>query len=442
MPKCSAVRLAVLCLLTLLPLDTTLLAQGANATAAGNGASLQYVVVLSRHGVRPPLQSQADLNKFSALPWPAWPVAPGILTPHGYGLLKLFGGWDRARFASQGLFAASGCDDAAHVTIIADTDERTRSSGRALADGLLPGCKVAVHSLHFGFNDPLFRSLEAGVGHADAGLAMNAIAGRIGGNPNSLTDVYRAQLTALDHVLAGCGHARNANPARASIFSMTAGLAPGSGAGSAVLHGPVPTASYLVENLLLEYTEGMSAANTGWGCVDAPTLRSLMQINAAAWEYGTRTPEIARERASNLLYHIERSMDQSMAGKPVGGALGAPGDRMLILVGHDSNIAAVAGALDINWVVDGLVDDTPPGGALLFELWRPRDGGKPFVRVEYTAQTLDQMRQGQTLTTANPPVQDPIFVPGCSRADSSCTWDGFVTAVRLSINFSFVRLQR
>jgi 4-phytase/acid phosphatase len=88
------------------------------------------------------------------------------------------------------------------------------------------------------------------------------------------------------------------------------------------------------------------------------------------------------------------------------------------------------------------VDDTPPGGALLFELWRPHDGGKPFVRVEYTAQTLDQMRQGQTLTTANPPVQDQIFVPGCSRADNSCTWDGFVGAMRQAINFSFVRLQR
>ena len=440
MPKYSAMRLAVLGLLSFLPLHAALVAQ--SATSNDSGASLQYVVVLSRHGVRSPLQSQSDLNKFSADPWPKWPVAAGILTPHGYGLMKLFGAWDRARFASQGLFAASGCADAPHVTIIADTDERTQATGRALADGMLPGCKASVHSLHFGFNDPLFRSLEAGVGHADMGLAVSAIQGRIGGNANNLTETYRSQLTALDRVLAGCGHAHNANPTRTSIFSMVASLGPGNGDRPAALHGPAPTASSIVENLLLEYTEGMSTADTGWGCLDSATRRSLMQINAAQWEYGTRTPAIARMKASNLLYHIEKSMDQSAAGRPVAGALGAPGDKMLILVGHDSNIAAVAGMLDINWIVDGLVDDTPPGGALLFELWRPHDGGKPFVRLEYTAQTLDQMRQGQTLTTANPPAQDPIFVPGCSGADTSCTWDGFAAAVRQAISFSYVRLQR
>jgi len=443
MTKCSAVRLALVLFLSyFLLLQTELAAQTAGHGSGSDGATLQYVVMLSRHGVRPPLQSQADLDRFSAAPWPKWSVAPGILTPHGYGLMKIFGAYDRSRFAAQGLFAATGCADAARVSIIADTDERTRATGRALADGLLPGCKVTVYSLHFGFNDPLFRPLEAGVGHADVGLAVSAIAGRIGGEPANLTEAYRLRLAALDNILAGCGRVRNPNPARTSIFSVSASLHAGSGDRPVSLNGPVPTASYLVENLLLEYTEGMSNADTGWGCIDAATLRSLMHINDAAWEYGTRTPYIARMRASNLLYHIEKSMAQSATGKPVAGALGAAGDHMLILVGHDTNIAAVAGALNLNWIVDGLVDDTPPGGALLFELWRPRNGGRPFVRVEYTAQTLDQMRQGQTLTAANPPVEDPVFVPACSGADGSCAWDSFVGAMRQAINPAFVRPQR
>jgi 4-phytase/acid phosphatase len=438
MKASAALRLFVLGFASLMACQATLGAQGAN----GNGATLEYVVMLSRHGVRSPLQTQADLGRFSAGPWPKWPVPPGILTPHGYGLMKLFGAWDRARFAGQGLFAASGCGDAAHVTIIADTDERTRSTGRALADGMLPGCSVQVHSQHFGMTDPLFRSLEAGVGRADMALAIAAINGRIGGNANSLTEAYRPQLTALDRVLAGCGHVRNGNPARASIFSVAASVDPGNSDRPASLRGPLPTAATLTANLMLEYTEGMSSANTGWGCVDGAMLNSLMQIDSAAWEYGTRTPAIARMKASNLLYHIEKSMEQNVAGKPVAGALDAPGDRMLILVGHDTNIATVAGALDINWIADGRVDDTPPGGALLFEVWRPRDGSRPFVRLEFTEQTIDQMRSGQTLTAANPPVEAPIFVPACSRADQSCAFDGFQAAIRQAINPAYVRPQR
>jgi 4-phytase/acid phosphatase len=109
---------------------------------------------------------------------------------------------------------------------------------------------------------------------------------------------------------------------------------------------------------------------------------------------------------------------------------------------HVGFAARRAGALGMNWIVDGRVDDTPPGGALPFEVWRPRDGGKPFVRIEYTAQTIDQMRQGQTLTAANPPVEDPISVPACSRQDLSCAWDGFSGAVRQAIDPAYVRAQR
>ena len=55
-----------------------------------------------------------------------------------------------------------------------------------------------------------------------------AIAGRIGGDPNNLTEAYRPQLAALDRVLAGCGHGP-ANAKRTSIFDIPAGLKPGSG---------------------------------------------------------------------------------------------------------------------------------------------------------------------------------------------------------------------
>jgi 4-phytase/acid phosphatase len=435
----AAMRLFVFSLICFIPSCSQLKAQSATKPPANYDADLQMVVMLSRHGVRSPLTRQPDLDMYSAAPWPKWDVPPSYLTPHGYALMKLFGAWDRARFSGQGLFAPSGCEDAIFVTILADSDERTRETGKALAEGMFPDCPIEVHAKAEGTADPLY-TLAGGLHPGDGTLAAAAIAGRVGGDPNRLTEAFKPQLAALDNVLAGCGHAALAETKRISIFDIPAVLRTGPNDSSGYT-GPLSVASTMTENLLLEYTTGMSDANTGWGCVDGATLRALMQLDTAYWDFGFRTPAVARIRASNLLDRIERSMEQSVTGKTVAGALSKPEDRMLILVGHDTNIATVAGALGVDWIIDGRVDDTPPGGALLFEVFRPHDGGWPFVRLEYTAQTLEQMRNSETLTRANPPATAPIFVPGCSGQDGSCTWEGFSAAVMAAIDPAYVSVQ-
>ncbi len=94
-------------------------------------------------------------------------------------------------------------------------------------------------------------------------------------------------------------------------------------------------------------------------------------------------------------------MQQAVAAQPVAGAIGKPGDRLLILVGHDTNLAAIAGALNLNWLIDGRRDDTPPGGALVFELWKTPGKEEYSVRTYYTAQSLDQMRNATPLSLQN-----------------------------------------
>lgn len=416
-----------------------LLAQSSESQPPPLDATLQLVVMLSRHGVRSPLTAQADLDKFSAAPWPKWEVPPGILTAHGYKLMKIFGAWDRVEFSGEGLLTPSGCADAPHVTILADTDQRTRETGKALAEGMFPGCSVTVHSQPDGVTDPLFLPRKAGVGHPDPVLVTAAVSGRIGGNPANLTETYRPQLTALDRILSGCGRLPP-NPHRTSIFDIPTSLKPGSAESPVAARGPLVTASTLIENLLLEYTQGMSTTDTGWGCLDGATLRYIMQANVAAWDYNDRTPAFARTYASNLLDHIRSTMEQGVSGKSVPGAIGKPGDRMVILVGHDTDIATLSGALGIDWIADGRLDDSPPGGALVFELWRSPQAGS-FVRVAFTTQTLEQMRNSEPLTLANPPAEAPIFVPACSGADLFCTWDSFSAAMRQATDPTFVTAQ-
>jgi len=417
-----------------------LFAAPGHAGSQNAGGKLQLVIYLNRHGVRSPTGKSDRNDVYSSSAWPKWNVAPGYLTAHGFELMKLLGAYDRAELAQEGLLASSGCSDAADVTILADSDERTRQTGKALAEGLFPTCPPAVHALPEDDPDPLFHSMHAGVGKPDRALAQAAIEGRIGGSAANLTEAYRPQLEALDRVLAGCGKAPVTNAQRKSIFDVPVENAQGKSDHAADLHGPLPVASSMAETLLLEYTNDVKGADLGWGCLDEAKLRQIMQLHTASVEYTERTPAVARMEASNLLAHIVGALEQSAAGKPQAGALGVPGDHVLFLVGHDTNIATVSGMLHLDWILDGRADDTPPGGALVFELWRS-SAGDDSVRVYYTAQTLDQMRDSTPLTLADPPERVPIFVPGCSRADMSCSLEGFAATARRVIDPAFVVTQ-
>jgi 4-phytase/acid phosphatase len=295
-----------------------------------------------------------------------------------------------------------------------------------------------VKALPEGEADPLFHTIHAGVAQPDSALATAAISGRIGGDANNLTGVYRTQITALDKILANCGNPIAREAKRISLLEIPAKLAPGRNNQQAQLGGPLNTASTLTENILLEYTQGMNASNVGWGCVDGENLRTLMELHTAASDFTRRTTVIARTDASNLLDHIRRAIEQSVTGKQVSGAPNSPSDRALFLIGHDTNLANIAGLLNLNWILDGRRDDTPPGGVLIFELWKTRATESYSVRTYYSAQTLEQMRSASNLTLGNPPQRVQVFLPGCSQQELACSWSSFSESLRQAVDPRYV----
>jgi len=405
--------------------------------------AIKFVVIVSRHGVRSPTGKTDQLNKYSREPWPAWSVPPGYLTAHGAQLMTLFGAYDRELLAAEGLLAPSGCGNATQIRVVADSDQRTRETGKSLAAGLAPGCAIDVTTQPEGTQDPLFHSLAAGVGQPDKQLATAAVSGRIGANPQGIAEAYRPQFQALEDVLLACKSsekcAAGGTPAPASLFDIPASLAPGKGDHLVELRSPLSIASTMAEDLLLEYTEGMDAAHVGWGRVDSNKLRELVQLHTASEDIVQRTPYIARAQSSNLLFHVVQSIKQAVSDAPVPGALTHRGDRLLVVVGHDTNLANISGALELSWLIDGRRDDTPPGGALAFELWKRHGTDEYFVKTFYQAQTFEQMRNATPLSVANPPERVPVFVPGCGQADGSCSWEDFQKVVAAASFSAFVK---
>jgi 4-phytase / acid phosphatase len=401
------------------------LVMGAQGKKQDSEERLKFVLVLTRHGVRSPTWANARLDEYSSQPWPRWPVEPGLLTPHGKQLMILFGGYYRAEFAERGLVSDSGCADAQDVYIRADTDERTLETARGLADGMLPGCETQVHSLGAGVDDELFHLLPKSR-RLDSQVAFSALSGRIGFNPAALATAYKMPLDAMQKVLASCAQATCVAVTK-TLPGVQASLTPAAGERLVELKGPLSTAATFAENLQLEYLEGMPDSQVGWGSVNKQSMISLMALHAFSSDIVQRTPAIARAQAGNLLSQITSTLDQAEEHKPIPAAIGAPKDKIVFLVGHDTNISNVAALLDAHWLVDGYQrDDAAPGGALVFELWQ-RPGRPDALRVYYTVQTLEQMRNTRPLSLEAPPAKAVVFLPGCSKPEDGapCDWSDF-----------------
>lgn len=381
-------RTAFLAALLLLP---------TGAAQARDTLRLERTVMLMRHGVRTPLDGEVPDGTRTSAAWPRWPSAPSLLTDHGAQAMAIVGGFDRSRF-----LPARGCPKVAAVRIWTNTAPRTIASGEAWARGFAPGCALTVGHLPGEAVDPLFEPLRAGATAFDASAAVAAITAYTGG-VEALARRHASTIAQLDRVL-GCGLPDGCSPAAASR------LTPSADGRGIDLTGPIRITSGTAQVLLLAYAQGLPRAQVGWGRADAATIRQLGTLHAALFDVFSRSPYMASHQAAVFGRHM---LD----------ALTAPrGPAIDVLVGHDTNVTALAAALGVDLVAPGYAtNDAAPGGALILE--RLRGAGQArFVRLSYRTQSPDALR------TLSPAVTlTPIRIPGCA---SPCPIDRFATILR------------
>lgn len=371
-------------------------ALGAAAPAPTPGLTVERVVLLMRHGVRPPTKSQPMPEGVAVDPWPSWSVKPGYLTQRGAAAVKLVGTFDRAAWAD--LFHGSrGCPPNGSVAVYSDSDQRTIATGDAWIAGFAPDCGIVNDHKPLDVADPLFDPIEGGAVAFDPARADREVRERLGGGGVAKVELaQRTVLKRLDAIycgpkpVAGCGV--SGEPTR--LIEPRSGKKP-------KMSGALDLGSTAGQILLLEYADGKPMNDVGWGRATKADIAAASALHAVEYDVVARAPYVAATASALLTPRILAAMED------------AKGPALSVIVGHDGNVAALAGMLDLHWKVPGLAADDPsPGGALGFEVLRDA-AGKRYVRAFYRAQSLDQIRGLTPLSPARPAMISRLPIKGC-----------------------------
>lgn len=376
----------------------------AAAQAAEPVLKLERMVMLMRHGIRPPTAAQPIPRQYSPRAWPHWDVGPGLLTKHGALGIGLLADADRAYLVAAGLLPASGCPAAGQVTVQASKVPRAIDTAKAWSKSVVPGCPLKVHHPKPGAPDLMFHNLDGQPAWFNGQLAFQqalaaAPRGGLAAQVKALAPDLQRMAAILECVAPKCDLVTEPSTIDERPH------------GRPQLKGPLNAASTASQVFLLEYAEGKPMSEVGWGLVSREEIERLLIFNTIKFDYADRPPYIAKSSAGPLAEAIFK-------------ALSVPaGSSVTLFAGHDTNIADLGGLLGVHWHAASYPPDAiPPGSALGFELWSDGKGGQ-FVRLFFRSQTMDQLRNLEPLSAANPPFRQYVDMPGCGNAADARSCD-------------------
>jgi 4-phytase / acid phosphatase len=414
-----------------------------SALAQDSSGKLKMAVIVTRHGVRPQLEQDPQWP-YAKERWPTpaeWGArCAGDLTKTGTRLATLMGSYYSDHYREQHLLPPR-CPSQ-QVYIWADAEERTWETAAALAQGLsqrFPGCRVKVNAVQppderCGAENPhdyFFHPMEKFKADPDQ---INKIVDDLKRRLPGLRKQYQPRLEALQKAMICCSSDKCSPLSSCTLLDLPDAFTINSKNGAFKWTGPFPAGSTATELFLLEYANGFpcDSQGLGWrrvayrytspdcGPSTGPFFRPMQRIHTLYFELVNRDPYLATIQGSNLANQVLLRLQE--------GAAGTPPSPLVIYSGHDTNIANIAGMLGIHWLMSDLPqDDTPPAGALVFELYEGKSPAGLFVKLRYVHATMAQMRRKAILSLADPPEWSEITIPNCSEPCSFTKFQGIMT---------------
>lgn len=385
-----------------------------------DGSVLRQIIIFGRHGIRAPA---SDPSAYSANPYPVFGVPYGYLTPHGQEAARLMGAYFREYLTHEGLLTGKDSIDLSRSYFRANSIQRSNVTASMFGAGLIPGATIPVHSYRIAdpttgvaaVPDPVFDPILAGVAAADPVRALAEVEG-IYGTGEAIASSLSGEISLIRSTLAPPG---TVDPTTMPITLTLVNPIPATG--FSVDPGGLSDLNAATDPFIMEYADGMAPEDVAWGRLTPDAISQMTRVTALQLALEMRPPYICRVQSSNAASHVLRTMNQVVSNSVFGmrdlpGAFGNGKSKILVIISSDYYVTGLAGILGLHWTLPSYQPDfVPPGGALVFELRQSKKTGCHFVRVFFTVQKLDQLRNLTPLTLDVPPGTQQLTIPGCEN---------------------------
>ena len=365
------------------------------------GYTLEQVVVLSRHNIRSPLSGKGSiLGEITPHEWFSWSSAPSELSLRGGVLETEMGQYFRKWLETEGLIPENYRPEGNEVRFYANSKQRTIATAQYFSSGFLPTANADIeYHVEFDKMDPVFSPNLIFVSDAYKEYAEAEMRALFTDKINGLTDNYALLADVID--LKDSDALKNGTFTEFRTddteFTLNEDAEP-------AMSGSLKTGCSVADALVLQYYEEADETKAGFGRqLTDEQWKELSEIKDLYVDVLYTAPLIAVNVAHPLLQEIRTEME-------------AEGRLFTFLCGHDSNLASVLAALDVEeYALSNAIESkTPIGSKLVFSKWSDADG-HTFWSADLVFQTPEQLRTTPLLTLENPPAVFPLIFSGLER---------------------------
>ncbi len=369
----------------------------------GNKYQLEEMVVLSRHNIRSPLSGNGSaLGNVTPHKWFNWTSGPSELSLRGGQLETMMGQYFCKRLVADGLMTENYIPAEGEMRFYANSMQRTIATAQYFSSGMLPVANVTIeHKFAPSKMDPVFNPQLTFISNEFMYQAMKEI-GSMGGDAGlqgigkNMTAQYRTIEKALD--LKDSPIAKSDGLTKFKDNDLQIILEQNK---EPAMKGSLKLANSASDAFILQYYEEKDPVKAGFG----------HKLTQKEWELIASIKDIygdvlftAPSVAVNVAHPLLKVMSEELA---------LDTRKFTFLCGHDSNIASVLAALEVEEysLPNSIEKKTPIGSKLVLEKFKGKDG-KEYVGLSIVYQNTAQLRDRTALTLETPPECFPIKLKG------------------------------
>jgi 4-phytase/acid phosphatase len=417
---------------------------------SNDGTTLKHVIIYGRHNIRAATKEPDQLAKYAVNTYPDFGVAAGCLTLNGWKAEILLGAYFHDYLVHEGLLTDHAQKDLERSYFRAQAIERTNLTAAAFQRGVIPGAaEPQIHSFPISHEpvDPVFDPIFNKVVTVDTTRAVAETQG-IYNHGAALTSAYSGEYSLIRSVLFDYSLDTQPPPITPDgKTDVTSGAIPLSAnsvlyTGGVINIGGLAGALDACDPFVMQYADGFPLDQVAWGSLSLDALSQQTRLTNLSFSIELLSPYLNQLQSSNLASHVLRTMEQAVKGNHIRGAFGTARSRMTVMISSDGYLAGLAGLLQLHWQLPGYQPDfCSPGGAIVFELRQHNKSKAYFVRIFYTGQTFDQLRNLTPLTLESPPATMQLLMPGGSKSatELDVTFKTFQKLVEKAIEPDYVQ---